>query len=121
MNVLVILGHPRKDSYCASLAMAYIRGAKEAGTEVAYLILADMQFEMNVMVPSPQYQHQEDDLVKAQKLIKWAYHLVFVFPTCCGNLPSQLKSFFDRVLSLGFSFIRIQPDAFIKYFSSRRS
>lgn len=39
MNVLVILGHPRKDSYCAALAMAYIRGAKEVGMDVEYLIL----------------------------------------------------------------------------------
>jgi len=119
MNVLVILGHPRKDSYCASLAMAYIRGAKEAGTEVAYLILADMQFEMNVMVPSPQYQHQEDDLVKAQKLIKWADHLVFVFPTWWGNMPALLKAFLDRVLTPGFAFREIQPDAFDKLLSPR--
>lgn len=119
MNVLVILGHPRKDSYCAALAKEYIRGAKEAGVNVESLILADMRFEMSVVVPSPQYQHMEDDVLRAQELIKWADHLVFVFPTWWGNMPALLKAFLDRVLTPGFAFREIQPDAFDKLLSPR--
>lgn len=119
MNVLVILGHPRKDSYCAALAKEYIRGAKEVGVNVESLILADMRFEMSVVVPSPQYQHMEDDVLRAQELIKWADHLVFVFPTWWGNMPALLKGFLDRVLTPGFAFREIQPDAFDKLLSPR--
>lgn len=119
MKVLVILGHPRKDSYCAAVAEAYVRGAKEASMEVAYLQLADMHFEMNVVVPSPQYQYLEDDIIKAQELIKWADHLVFVFPTWWGNMPALLKGFLDRTLTPGFAFREIQPDAFDKLLSQR--
>ena len=119
MKVLVILGHPRKDSYCAAVAAAYVRGAKEAGMEVAYLQLSDMNFEWNVIVPSPQYQHLEDDIIKAQELIKWADHLAFVFPTWWGNMPALLKGFLDRTLTPGFAFREIQPDAFDKLLSPR--
>lgn len=119
MNVLVIMGHPRKDSYCAVLAKEYTRGAKEGGVKVESLILADMQFEKNVMMPSPQYQHSEDDILKARELILWADHLVFVFPTWWGSFPALLKAFFDRVFTPGFAFREVQPDAFDKLLSPR--
>lgn len=119
MNVLVIWGHPRKDSYCAALAKEYIRGAKEAGVNIESLVLADMRFEMSVVVPSPEDQHMEDDILKAQEWIKWADHLVFVFPTWWGNMPALLKAFLDRVLTPGFAFREIQPDAFEKLLSPR--
>ena len=119
MKVLVILGHPRKDSYCADLATAYMRGATEAGAEVAYLVLADMQYEINVVVPSPQHQYREEDVLHAQQLILWADHLVFVYPTWWGGAPALLKAFFDRVFVPGFAFREIQPDAFDKMLSPR--
>lgn len=114
MKVLVILGHPRQDSYCGALASAYINGAEEAGVEVKSLVLADLHFEINVVVPSPQHQHQEEDLTHAQNLIKWADHLVFIYPTWWGNVPAILKAFLDRVITPGFAFREIQPDAFEK-------
>lgn len=39
----------------------------------------------------------EEDLVKAQELIRWADHLVFVYPIWWGTMPAVLKGFFDRV------------------------
>ncbi|NLF16625.1 MAG: NAD(P)H-dependent oxidoreductase, partial [Lentisphaerae bacterium] len=30
-RIVVLCGHPLKDSYCASLARAYAEGAREAG------------------------------------------------------------------------------------------
>lgn len=119
MKVLVILGHPRKDSYNAELADAYISGAMDAGVEIEYLALADLKFEMNVLTPSPQNQFMEADLIRSQELIKWADHLVFVFPTWWGNMPALLKGFIDRVFIPGFAFYEIQPDAFKKLLSPR--
>ncbi len=119
MKVLVILGHPRKDSYCAALADEYIRGAKDAGTEVKSLLLADMQFEMNVVVPSPQHQHLETDIIKAKELILWSDHLVFIYPTWWGNMPALLKAFLDRTIMPGFAFRELQFDSFDKLLSPR--
>lgn len=43
----------------------------------------------------------EEDLVKAQELIRWADHLVFVYPIWWGTMPAVLKGFFDRVFLPG--------------------
>ena len=119
MKILVILGHPRKDSYCAALADAYSRGALEAGVDVKRLSIADLYFEMNVLVPAPQSQHVEDDIRQAKELILWADHLVFVYPTWWGSVPAMLKAFLDRVLVPGFAFRELQFDAFEKLLAPR--
>lgn len=104
MNVLIILGHPRTDSLCGALADAYSKGAREAGTEVRQLDLAKLDFDLNVHTISPNQQVFEDDVRKAQEMILWAEHLVFVYPTWWGTMPALLKGFLDRVLTQGYSF-----------------
>ena len=49
IRVLVILGHPRKESFCGAIANAYAMGASAAGAEVRLLFVADMQFDPNVV------------------------------------------------------------------------
>lgn len=114
MNVLVILAHPRKNSFCGALANEYIKGAEESGAFVKVLHLIDMQFEMNVFVSSPEKQYLEPDILMAKELISWADHLVFVYPTWWGNVPALLKAFLDRTMMPGFAFREIQYDTFDK-------
>ncbi|MDQ2694237.1 MAG: NAD(P)H-dependent oxidoreductase [Pseudomonadota bacterium] len=104
MNVLLVLGHPRKDSLNAALAGAFAAGAAAAGVTLRRLDLADLDFNPNVTVPSPRDQPLEADLARAQELIRWADHVVFVYPTWWGTLPALLKGFLDRVLTPGFAF-----------------
>ena len=103
-KVLVILGHPRVDSFCGALAQAYVDGAREAGLEVDRLDLTELAFDPHVRLPSPRDQVLEDDLARAQRLILWADHLVFVYPAWWGTMPALLKGFLDRVLTPGFAF-----------------
>jgi 1,4-dihydroxy-2-naphthoate polyprenyltransferase len=105
MNVLIILGHPRRDSLCGALAEAFGRGAREAGTEVRWLDLATLNFDRDVHTIAPNQQPFEDDIFKARELILWADHLVFVYPTWWGTMPALLKGFLDRALTPGFSFV----------------
>lgn len=119
MNVLVILGHPRKESYCGALAEAYTRGAEEAGAHVKRLLIADMQFEKNVLAASPEEQFLEPDILKAKDLITWANHLVFIYPTWWGSVPSLLKAFLERTIIPGFAFRELQFDAYEKKLSPR--
>lgn len=104
MNVLVVLGHPRTDSFCGSLARAYREGATETGNDVRKLELANLEFEPNVETEEPTDQYLEPDLVEAQQQIRWADHLVFVYPNWWGTMPALLKAFFDRVFTPGFAF-----------------
>ncbi len=109
-RVLVILGHPRLDSFCGALAGAYEAGAQAAGFEVERLNLAGLTFDPNVRYPSPRDQALEPDLARAQTLIHWANHLVFVYPAWWGTLPALLKGFLDRVLTPGFAFAANEED-----------
>ncbi|WP_339104815.1 NAD(P)H-dependent oxidoreductase [Haloterrigena salinisoli] len=105
MNVLIVLGHPRTDSLCGALAEAYREGALEAGCEVRELAVADCEFDPDVREVSPTDQRLEPDLREAQELIRWADHLVFVYPNWWGTMPARLKGFFDRVFTPGFAFV----------------
>jgi len=103
-KVLVVLGHPRRGSLCEALADAYAAGARNAGAEVRRHSLTDLDFEPNVLVPSPRDQPLEPRISDAVALVAWAEHLVFVFPTWWGTMPACLKGFLDRVLMPGFAF-----------------
>jgi 1,4-dihydroxy-2-naphthoate polyprenyltransferase len=104
LRVLVIVGHPRRNSLSAALAEAFAEGAQEAGCSASLLHLAEMAFDLDVTADSPADQELEPDLVKARELIEWAEHLVFAFPNWWGTMPARLKGFLDRTLYPGLAF-----------------
>ncbi len=104
MRTLIILGHPDKKSFSAGLADAYEEGAKEKGGEVMRINLIDLKFDPILRSGYSRVQNLEPDLVEAQRLIKWASHLVFVFPVWWSAPPALLKGFIDRVFLPGFAF-----------------
>jgi 1,4-dihydroxy-2-naphthoate polyprenyltransferase len=109
-KVLVILGHPRNESLCGAMAAALRTSAGRAGLEVRQLRLADLDFQPDVTSPDIVTQPLEEDLRRAQALIAWADHLVFVYPSWWGTMPARLKGFLDRVLTPGFAFA-IDPES----------
>jgi 1,4-dihydroxy-2-naphthoate octaprenyltransferase len=108
MNVLIINGHPRKDSLSEALVYAYAAGARAAGVNLSLLHLHELTFNQNVTHFSPGKQYLEPPLQRAQELIAWAHHVVFVYPTWWGTMPALLKGFLDRVLTAGFAFEDIE-------------
>lgn len=104
MRTLIILGHPDKTSFTARLADAYEQGAKEKGGDVMRINLIDLKFDPILRNGYNRPQTLEADLVEAQRLIKWANHLVFVFPVWWSAPPALLKGFIDRVFLPGFAF-----------------
>lgn len=99
-KILVVLGQPQKQSYGAALMQSYVEGARGAGAQVRELYLGDLQFNaVAAGGPAP----MEPDLVQAQDAIKWAEHLVFVYPTWWGTIPALLKGFVERVFAPGFA------------------
>lgn len=103
-NILVILGHPDTNSFCGSLARVYIDSAKASGAEVRELKLGKLKFDPVLWNGYSKIQELEPDLVKAQELIQWSNHIVFVYPNWWGTMPALMKGFFDRVFLPGFAF-----------------
>lgn len=44
-NILVILGHPDKDSFCGSLARAYIESTRTTDSDIRELQLGELTFD----------------------------------------------------------------------------
>lgn len=103
-RILVVLGHPDGESFCAALADAYAEAALDAGHEVRVLRLGELAFDPILHAGYRRIQDLEPDLVSAQADILWAEHLVFVYPVWWGAMPALLKGFFDRVFLPGFAF-----------------
>lgn len=79
-KILIIDGHPNEDSLCFSLAEAYLRGSKTQNAEVEKLRIADLNFNPNLRYGYQKRTELEEDLLKAYELLKWADHLVWVYP-----------------------------------------
>ena len=79
--------------------------ARRAGAEVREALrLGELRFDPNVRSFDPLVQPVEKDLLQARRLISWADHIVFVYPTWWGTMPALLKGFLDRVLAPDFAF-----------------
>ncbi|HZG80940.1 MAG TPA: NAD(P)H-dependent oxidoreductase [Brevibacillus sp.] len=104
MNILVINGHPDPESFCSSLTRAYKEGAATNSADIRTIDLSQISFEPNLKYGYRKRTELEDVLIEAQEFIRWADHLVFVYPTWWGTMPAVLKGFFDRVFLPGFAY-----------------
>jgi NAD(P)H dehydrogenase (quinone) len=103
-NILVIMGHPDKNSFCNALAEKYIKGASENEVRIEQICIADLNFNPNLAFGYNKRMELEPDLLKSWEKIKRADHLVFVYPIWWGGMPAMMKGFIDRLFLPGFVF-----------------
>ncbi|WP_426452625.1 NAD(P)H-dependent oxidoreductase [Paenibacillus sp. S-38] len=103
-KILVITGHSDPQSFCTALSQAYKDGAAGRSAEVREIDLSRITFDPVLKYGYRQRTELEPDLQEAQELIRWADHLVIVYPTWWGAMPAVLKGFIDRIFLPGFAF-----------------
>ena len=103
-KILIINGHPNKNSFCSAIAEAYKKGASGSGVEVKEIIIRDLKFNPNLEFGYEKRTTLEPDLLAAWEKIKWAEHLVWIHPVWWGGLPAITKGFIDRLFLPGFVF-----------------
>ncbi|MCG8580646.1 MAG: NAD(P)H-dependent oxidoreductase [Bacteroidales bacterium] len=103
-KVLIINGHPDKNSLSTELANRYRAGTEKAGVDSELINLCDLEFSPILKHGYRQRTDWEPDLIKAWAAIKSADQLVFVYPTWWGTQPALLKGFIERVFLPGFAF-----------------
>lgn len=103
-NILIINGHPNKNSFNFALAEAYKKGALETNKNVDEIVISELNFNPNLENGYQKRSEMEPDLLKAFEKIKKADHLVFVHPVWWGGLPAIMKGFIDRVFLPGLTF-----------------
>ncbi|MFP3592913.1 NAD(P)H-dependent oxidoreductase [Chryseobacterium sp. SIMBA_038] len=103
-KILIINGHPNKDSFNFGIAKAYKDGALQSGAEVQEIVIADLDFNPNLQFGYQKRIELEPDLINAWEKIQWADHLVWIHPVWWGGLPAITKGFIDRLFLPGFAF-----------------
>ena len=108
-KILLILAHPSNESLCSSIADSYEIGAKSGKHKLKRINLSGLSFDP---ILKNRYESAEPsdeiiipkDLENARRNIKWADHIVYVFPTWWASMPALLKGFVDRVFVPGFGY-----------------
>jgi len=103
-KIVIINGHPNKDSFNFGVAEAYRRGALEAGTEGKKIVIRDLNFNPNLQFGYQKRMELEPDLLKAWEMIQWADHLVWIHPVWWGGFPALMKGFIDRLFLPGMAY-----------------
>ncbi|MCB1985149.1 MAG: NAD(P)H-dependent oxidoreductase [Burkholderiales bacterium] len=105
-RITLIQGHPDAQTrhFCHALANAYQKGAESKGHAVRCIDVATIDFpilrskqDFDTGVPS-------DPIKQAQDAMRWANHLVIIYPLWLGTMPALLKAFFEQTFRPGFAF-----------------
>lgn len=108
MKVLVVFNHPYEKSYCSSILKSVENAFRAGGCEVDVIHLDRDRFNP-AMTADELREHSlgvvSDAVVRGyQERIRWAEHVVFIFPIWWELMPAMTKGFVDRVLTEGFAF-----------------
>lgn len=121
-KIVIINGHPDKESYNFALAQAYKSGAEKSGAEIREIVISNLKFNPNLQFGYRKRTELEPDLIAAQETLKWADHIVWIYPVWWGSVPAILKGFLDRVLLPGFAFNKREGSLWWdKYFTAKTS
>lgn len=107
-RVVVIQGHPDSSGHhlCHALAEAYAEGARQAGHEVRFVVVADLDFPLLRSAKAWNSAEVIPDIQNAQNSVAWADHLVILYPLWLGTMPALLKAFMEQLFRPGFAFSR---------------
>ena len=120
-KILIINGHPDKESFNFALANAYKTGALAAGHEVQEIIVRDLVFNPNLQFGYRKRTDLEPDLLDAREKITWANHMIIIYPVWWGSVPAMLKGFLDRILLPGFAFKKRENSVWWDKFLTNKS
>jgi len=110
-QILIINGHPDKQSYNYALSEAYKEGASKTNAVITQIDISELEFNPNLEFGYRQRTELEPDLLDAIEKIKKANHIVWVFPIWWYGYPALMKGFIDRTFLPGITFDPIEGKA----------
>lgn len=104
-KITLIQGHPdlEQKRFCHALADAYAEGAATAGRELRRINVGTLDFPLIRTQAEFEERPPPPDIENAQQAIRWAEHLVVVYPLWLGTMPALLKGFFEQTFRYGFA------------------
>src|SRR6266498_929135 len=104
-RIVIIQGHPSplRKHLCHALADAYAAGAAAAGREVRRIEVAQLEFPILRTADEWRTGAVPEGIRDAQAAVRWADHVVVMFPLWTGTMPALLKAFLEQVARPGFA------------------
>lgn len=105
-RIVIIQGHPDAQTrhFGHALADEYAKGCEDGGHEVKRIEVATLGFPLLRTKEDFEKGTPPDSIKQAQDAIKWADHLMIIYPLWLGSMPALLKAFLEQVLRPGFAF-----------------
>ncbi|NIJ09348.1 putative NADPH-quinone reductase [Sphingomonas vulcanisoli] len=105
-RIAIIDGHPDPDParFVHALADRYAEGATKASHEVRRIMVSALEFSLLGSRHDWEGEYIDFDIKRSQVSIRWADHLVFLYPLWLGDMPALLKGFLEQVMRPGFAF-----------------
>ncbi|TQL01496.1 NAD(P)H-dependent oxidoreductase [Cellulomonas sp. SLBN-39] len=109
LRVLVVVGHPLAGSLVHALAAAYVEGASDAQVRVVDLAVDPVpahpaSIDELRAARDGSTAHLGADVVRYVADLRWADHVVLLFPQWWGTYPAVLKAWVDRTFLSGSAF-----------------
>lgn len=103
-RILIIQGHPDAGArhFGHALADEYAKGAEDGGHEVRRIEVAKLEFPLLRTKEEFEKGTPPIPVAQAQDSIRWADHLVILYPLWHGSMPALLKGFVEQVFRPGF-------------------
>lgn len=122
-HIVIIQGHPdsKRRHLGHALAEAYAEGAKEAGHEVMCITVGELDFPLLRSKEEWEAELYPSSILEAQEAIRWANHLVIVYPLWLGSMPALLKAFLEQVFRPDFAISKAAPGKMWKKLLTGRS
>jgi putative NADPH-quinone reductase len=105
-RITIIQGHPdaRARHFGHALADEYAKGCEDGGHEVKRIEVAQLEFPLLRTKEEFEQGVPPDSIKEAQNAIRWADHLVILYPLWLGSMPALLKAFLEQVFRPGVAF-----------------
>lgn len=111
-KILIINGHPDKESFSFALSESYQKGAEKSNAVIEVINIRELDFNPNLQFGYRKRTALEPDLLDAQVKLKWADHIVWIYPVWWSSVPAIMKGFLDRILLPGFAFNKRENSLF---------
>jgi len=105
-RLLLIQAHPDAggNHFGEALLSTYAGGADAAGRELRRVVLNQLDFGLIDSAGAWHDAKVPADIVRVQRDVVWAEHLVLFYPLWLGDMPALLKGFLEQLLRPGFAF-----------------
>lgn len=105
-KITIIQGHPDPagNRLLHAMADAYAQGAEAGGHQLRRIDVAKLDFPLLRSKDDFEKGETPEGLREAQEAIRWADHLLLLYPLWMGDMPALLKAFIEQTLRPGFAF-----------------